>query len=189
MLFIIGQSTTLGRKAGLAAALGIAAGIFVHTCLVSLGLAALLVESKSAFDIIQYAGGAYLFYLGVKSLLSKEHPVLAQIRKGKTGTYSFKKSFLQGLMVNLLNPKVILFFLAFLPQFVDESSSMSVALQLFILGVVFNVLGSSIDGLIGYFFSFAKNWLQTHPAAFIWQQRFMGVFFIAIAIHLLYATF
>lgn len=186
MLFIIRQSMGFGRQAGLAATLGIALGIFVHTCLVSLGLAALLVESEKAFKIIQYLGAAYLCYLGVKSLLSKEHPVLAQIKKGQKGAYVFSKCFFQGLMVNLLNPKVILFFLAFLPQFVDANSSMNVGLQLFILGLIFNIVGSTCDGLIGYFFSFAKNWLEAHPNAFIWQQRVTGVLFIGIALHLVF---
>jgi len=186
MLFIIRQSMSLGRQAGLAATLGIGTGIFVHTCLVSLGLAALLVESEKALVIIQYVGGAYLFYLGGKSILSKEHLSLNALKKGKKQTYSFTKSYFQGLMVNLLNPKVILFFLAFLPQFVDVESSMSIGLQLFILGLIFNIVGTACDGLIGYFFSFAKNWLETHPNAFIWQQRVTGVLFIGIALHLVF---
>lgn len=184
MLFIIRQSMTLGRRAGLAATLGIALGIFVHTCLVSLGLAALLVESEKAFKIIQYVGAAYLFYIGIKSLLNKEHLSFDGLKKGKKQTYSFSKSFFQGLMVNLLNPKVILFFLAFLPQFVNESLAISVGVQLFILGFIFNVVGSTFDGLIGYFFSFAKNWLETHPNAYLWQQRVTGLLFIGIAVHL-----
>jgi RhtB (resistance to homoserine/threonine) family protein len=184
MLFIIRQSLTFGRQAGLAATLGIATGLFIHTCLVSLGLAAILVESEKAFTVIQYGGAAYLFYIGIKSLISKSHLMTDELKQKKSGKFSFSKSYGQGLMVNLLNPKVILFFLAFLPQFVDNSLSISVGWQLFILGFVFNIVGSLCDGLIGYFFSFAKNWLETHPQAFIWQQRITGVLFIGVALHI-----
>jgi threonine/homoserine/homoserine lactone efflux protein len=103
---------------------------------------------------------------------------------GQAGLAATSKSYGQGLMVNLLNPKVILFFLAFLPQFVDSSLEISVGWQLFILGLIFNIVGSLCDGLIGYFFSFAKNWLEIHPQAFVWQQRITGVLFIAVALHI-----
>jgi threonine/homoserine/homoserine lactone efflux protein len=186
MLFIISQSASHGQRAGFAATLGIATGIFVHTCLVSLGLAALLVESELAFKIIQYAGAGYLLYLGAKSILSKTSPIAIKIQQAKGRSYSFKKIYMQGLMVNLLNPKVILFFLAFLPLFVDPSLSIPIGWQLFILGLICNVLGSFIDGGIGYFFSFAKGWLENHPKAMLWQQRVMGVVFLFIALHLLF---
>jgi threonine/homoserine/homoserine lactone efflux protein len=184
MLFTIRQSSLYGRPAGFAAVLGIMCGLLVHITLVSLGLAALIVESKYAFKIIQYLGAGYLFYLGISSLFSKGHPVLDQIKAGNKSTYSFRKCVFQGFMVNLFNPKVILFFLAFLPQFVNESSTVPLGLQLFLLATVFSLIGNSVNFIVACGFGYAQKWLEAHPAVFQWQQRVMGTLFIGVAVRL-----
>lgn len=181
MLFIMRQSSAFGREAGLAGVAGIALGIFIHTGLVALGLSALLMESEKAFQAIQYAGAAYLVYLGIKAFVTTHQPFL-QLSSIDKQT-NFWTSFLKGLGVNMLNPKVVLFFLAFLPQFVDKQSSVHVGTQIFILGCLFNMVGSAINGMLAYFFGYVKPWMMAHPRVFVWQERIIGLLFIAIAMH------
>lgn len=156
MLYVIARGGGQGRSAGVASALGIAAGCLVHTLLVACGLAGLLLTAPAAFDAVKYAGAAYLVYLGVRALTSRRRTEAdRQVAASGLGAV-----FFQGALTNLLNPKVALFFLAFLPQFVDHSRG-PVALQILMLGLLFNLMGTTVNILVALAASFAGGRLKT----------------------------
>jgi threonine/homoserine/homoserine lactone efflux protein len=136
--FILGRSLSGGRSAGIAAALGISAGTVVHTILAALGLSALLATSPYAFMVVKFAGAAYLVFIGVRALLTRTNGLPGD----ETGSASPDRSsaFRQGVLTNLLNPKVALFFLALMPQFIDAGSTRKVGAFL-VLGLTFVTLG------------------------------------------------
>ncbi len=136
--FILGRSLASGRAAGIAAALGITAGSIIHTFLAALGLSALLATSPYAFMAVKFAGAAYLIYIGVRALLARASGMPGgDARNGTEGHWS---AFRQGILSNLLNPKVALFFLALMPQFISAGSTHKVAAFL-ALGLSFVALG------------------------------------------------
>ncbi|VVC76185.1 Homoserine/homoserine lactone efflux protein [Aquicella siphonis] len=182
MLYIISQSLNHGKRLGLAAALGIGAGCFVHIFAVSIGLSSFLFHSSLAFSLIKYLGACYLLYLGIQALLKKQSALLENAHHTVTG--SWRKVFIQGLFTNMFNPKVALFFLAFLPQFVTPASSHSMGLQLLILGLIFNGIGTFSNVLVALFFGTAKQWLTAHPAALKIQQKISGFLFIGLGLKL-----
>src|SRR4051812_12786348 len=140
MLYVIVRSIGQGRKAGVASALGIGAGCIVHTVAVALGLSALLRSLPLAFDIVKYVGAGYLCYLGVKTLVGKSRiEIEGPVRKDTLGSV-----FAQGVITNVFNPKVALFFLAFLPQFVSEARG-PVMLQVIALGLLFVTSGTIVN--------------------------------------------
>src|SRR2546423_7388073 len=138
-LYIIARSIQQGRLAGFVSSLGVQVGTVVHIVAASLGLSALLVSSAVAFNVVKYAGAAYLIFLGIKTLLTKEKIEPAKVRKAALG-----RVFHQGIVVNLLNPKTALFFFAFLPQFIDVARG-RVAVQIILLGSVLVLLGTLSD--------------------------------------------
>jgi threonine/homoserine/homoserine lactone efflux protein len=142
VLYIVAQSIDRGRVAGVVSALGVAVGGLVHVTAATIGLSSLLVSSAAAFTVVKYAGAAYLIGLGLHTLFVRreERPVHAQPER------RLRRRFWQGVVVNVLNPKTALFFLAFLPQFVDPENG-SAALQLAVLGLVFVVLAVLSDTL------------------------------------------
>jgi threonine/homoserine/homoserine lactone efflux protein len=143
VLYIVSRSVALGPRAGLASALGVAAGGLVHVAAAVAGLSALILSSAEAFAVLKYAGAAYLVFLGLRQLLSR-----GAARLGAAGTEApvapLRQVFWQGALVNLLNPKTALFFLAFLPQFVDPASGPAVT-QTLVLGALFVVLAVLSD--------------------------------------------
>jgi threonine/homoserine/homoserine lactone efflux protein len=142
VLYIVSRSVGLGRPAGLVSAVGIAVGTLIHVAAATLGLSALLVSSASAFQFVRYAGAAYLIYLGVRTLRSRDAETLDSAPKRR----SLRSVFGQGVLVNLLNPKTALFFLAFLPQFVDPARGHAM-LQIFELGLLFALMGWMSDSV------------------------------------------
>ena len=140
MLYIVARSSTEGRRAGIVSALGIAAGTLVHIAALTLGLAAVLRSVPLAYDTVRLAGAGYLIYLGVRVLLHT--PVSsADIAIERASLWAI---FRQGVVTNVLNPKVALFFLAFLPQFVDPSRG-APALQMAVLGLIFDLNGTLVN--------------------------------------------
>src|ERR687885_2098316 len=130
-LYIIARSVNQGRVAGVVSSLGVQAGSLVHIAAAALGLSALLLSSALTFGVVKYAGAAYLIYLGVKTLLTKEEAGRArEVREASLG-----RVFYQGVVVNLLNPKTALFFFAFLPQFIDPARG-RVGAQIISLGAI-----------------------------------------------------
>ena len=146
MLYVISRSLEQGRRAGIVSALGIGVGTLAYTIVTALGLSALLLSMPILFNAIRYAGALYLAYLGFRMLFAKvvKTPGTAE---GKPVHMPLRNVFRQGITTNLLNPKVALFFLAFLPQFVDQSKG-QVALQLVVLGLLFDTSGTSVNVLV-----------------------------------------
>jgi threonine/homoserine/homoserine lactone efflux protein len=140
VLYIVTRSVQHGREAGLVSTLGIEAGALVHVAGATLGLSALLASSAAAFSVVRYAGAAYLVYLGVRALLGRDRD-----EPFSAPAHGRRRMFWNGLLVNVLNPKTALFFLAFLPQYVDPARG-SVTLQAAALGVCFVSVALVLDG-------------------------------------------
>ena len=155
VLYIVAQSVSRGRLAGIVSMLGIQVGGLVHVAAAAAGLSALLVRSAVAFNAVKYAGAAYLVFLGVRRLVGREDVEAPGARPEK----SLRRLFAQGVVVNVLNPKTALFFFSFLPQFVDVNAG-SVALQIATLGLVFILLATLSDGLYALAAGSAAGWLR-----------------------------
>jgi threonine/homoserine/homoserine lactone efflux protein len=143
MAFVTTTSVAKGRRAGVFAALGIFVGCMGHILLAVFGLSAILVASETAFTVVKYLGAGYLLYLAVTALRTKAGSGAPNAAVPVSGWQAFRK----GCLVNLLNPKVGMFFLAFLPQFTGPSHG-GLALQIFVLGVYFNVQGLVVNGAV-----------------------------------------
>ena len=159
MLYVITRGITQGRTAGLLSAVGVTSGILIHTTFAALGLSMLLQTSAVVFSLVKYAGAAYLVYLGVRAFLSKESIALEK----QAQPMNLRAVFVQGFLSNVLNPKVALFFLAFLPQFIDGSSG-STTLQIILLGGTFAVFGVLFLSIVGYSSGWIGSWLDRKPA-------------------------
>ena len=179
MLYIIARSVAQGRSAGVVSALGIALGCVVHMMLVACGLAGLLLTVPVAYEVIKYAGATYLVFLGVRMIASGRRASSdSEIKEA-----GFGPIFLQGALTNVLNPKVALFFLAFLPQFVNQAKG-RVALQIITLGLLFVTTGTAVNISVALAASFTggrfKNWLGD-SALFRWLT---GSIFIGLGVRL-----
>jgi threonine/homoserine/homoserine lactone efflux protein len=176
MLYVIARSVGQGRKAGVVSALGIGAGTLVHMFAVALGLAALLRSVPVAYDAVKYVGAAYLLYLGLRMWLSKEHDSgEKQLRQE-----SYRRIFGQGIATNVLNPKVALFFLAFLPQFVDAQRG-PLFWQVIFLGLLFDTSGTLVNTSVALLSGSVSNRLRGNPRLARLQRWFTGTVFIALA--------
>ncbi len=178
MLYVIARSSGGRTKAGIISALGIGAGCLVHILAAVAGLSALIAQSALAFNIIKYAGAAYLIYLGLRSLLKKNKVFVAP---GKVQSLPFKRIFWQGVLTNVLNPKVALFFLAFLPQFIDLHRG-NTGLQILFLGTWFDVVGTIVNILVALLFGRLSGWLSRSSKFVQWQERITGMILIGIGI-------
>ena len=138
LIYIVTRSVEAGRRAGLASMLGVETGTLIHVSAAALGLTALLASSATAFEVVRWAGIAYLVHLGVGALRATGDGTAA------TRPATMRRSFAEGLLVNLLNPKVSIFFLAFLPQFVDPARGAATT-QVLVLGMVFLAIASVLD--------------------------------------------
>ena len=141
VLYIVSQSIDRGRLAGFVSALGIAVGALVHVCAAAIGLSSLLVSSATAFNVVKYAGAAYLIGMGLWTIAKRPDVEPASAPSERR----LRRRFAQGVVVNVLNPKTALFFFAFLPQFVDPTGS--VRLQIVVMGLTFTVMGMLTDGV------------------------------------------
>jgi len=180
MTYVVARSATQGRAAGLSASLGVAAGSAVHSVLAAVGVAALLQHSEAAFLIVKYAGAAYLLYLAWKAIRSGDVSVAADRQLGQAGLW---RVFAEGALTNLLNPKVALFILAFLPQFVDPTKG-NAALQILVLGALFNIGGTAVNAIVACFASAAARAIGNSAGFGRWLNRISAVVFVGLAVRL-----
>jgi threonine/homoserine/homoserine lactone efflux protein len=178
VLYIVARSVAQGRTAGLVSVLGIHAATFIHVLAAALGLSVLLLSSALAFNIVKYAGAAYLVWLGLRKIFG---PAEASGAKGELQQFSHGKLFRDGFVVNLLNPKTALFFFAFLPQFVDVSRG-HVPMQITLLGLIFAVLGFFTDGAWALLAGTAGGWLKRSRGYVKFERYGSGLLFIGLGV-------
>ncbi len=180
-LMVLGIGISRGRKNGMAFGLGCALGCISHTVLATLGISALIAASPVAFTTLKVAGGLYLVWLGIQALKSRGGAQVAQESALKDSAW---RLFGKGLFANAINPKVVLFFLAFLPQFVIASHG-GVALQTLQLGLIFTTQAAVLFGLLGYFSGTVGQWLNRRPRAGLWLDRIAGTIFVGLGLKLI----
>ncbi|MGY4831194.1 LysE family translocator [Sphaerotilaceae bacterium SBD11-9] len=179
-LMVLGIGVSKGRRQGMAFGLGCALGCLSHTVLAVVGVSALVAASPIAFTALKWAGGLYLVWLGIGALRSKGS---VQGVAAASADASLVSLFFKGVVANAINPKVVLFFLSFLPQFVVPAQG-SVATQLGVLGLVFTAQAALLFGLLGYFAGYVGGWLNRTPRAALWLDRIAGTIFIGLGVKL-----
>ena len=177
VIYVLTRGISQGRKAGIAAALGFASGCIFHTVLATVGIAALIRSSELAFDLVRYAGAAYLVWIGIQALRHRS----AFSIEGASDAKALATIYKQSVIGNMLNPKVTLFFLAFLPQFVNAEAG-NVGLQMAILGVVFMLVTVVVFGAVAIFAAMIGDWVRRKPAIGERLNVFAGLTFIALGI-------
>jgi threonine/homoserine/homoserine lactone efflux protein len=177
IIYVLTRGVAQGRKAGIAAALGFATGCIFHTALAAVGVAALIRSSELAFDAVRYAGAAYLVWIGVQAL---RHRASFSV-EGSNESKALATIYRQSVLGNILNPKVTLFFLAFLPQFVNVEAG-GVGLQMALLGLVFMALTVLIFGAVALFAGWIGAWMRSKPVIGERLNVFAGLTFIALGI-------
>ena len=177
IVYVLARGVSQGPKAGIAAALGFATGCIFHTVLAAAGIAALIRSSDAAFNAVRYAGAAYLVWIGVQAL---RHRAAFSI-EGAGQARALATIYRQSVVGNILNPKVTLFFLAFLPQFVDTQAG-GIGLQMALLGVTFMLQTVVIFGAVAIFSGWLGSWIRRKPALGTRLNAFAGLTFIALGI-------
>lgn len=179
MVLSIGMSQ--GRREGIAFGLGCALGCLSHTLLAVVGVSALIASSVEAFSVLKICGGLYLVWLGINALRSAGG---ASIKGDGSDRKTSGALFLKGILANVINPKVILFFLSFLPQFVVPANG-SVTVQMATLGILFTLQAAVIFGLLGYFSGAVGQWVNASPRVGVAMDRLTGMIFIGLGLRLM----
>lgn len=182
-IFVLTQSSVNGHKAGLLVTLGLCTGLIFHTTAVALGITALLKTSYVAFTVLKIAGAMYLLYLAWRAF----HASSEEINTGQSREVAGIKYYLRGVIMNVTNPKVSIFFLAFLPQFADPSRG-PVIQQIFFLGMVFILVTLLVFGGIALLAGAVGAWLTNTPRAQTMMNRIAGAVFVAMALKLVTAN-
>ncbi|HET6624254.1 MAG TPA: LysE family translocator [Gaiellaceae bacterium] len=177
VLYVVARSLQQGRRAGLASVLGIHVGTLVHIAAATVGLSALVVSSAVAFTAVRIAGAVYLVGLGLWTLLSRK----AEVEVALGGERNLRRAFAQGIVVNVLNPKTALFFLAFLPQFVDPDATHPAA-QIAFLGVLFALLGLVTDSVWALAAGTAGGVLRRSPRLLRAQRYVTGSVYVGLGL-------
>jgi threonine/homoserine/homoserine lactone efflux protein len=183
-LMVLALGMARGRRAGVAFGLGCAVGCLWHTMLAALGISALIAASTAAFTAVKLIGGGYLLWLGIQAL-RKARPA-ATTEAPQLPPLDVRRLFSRGLLANTVNPKVILFFLAFLPQFVAAGRGHA-GWQMAQLGVIFTLQAALIFGGIGWFAGRLGQWLARRPSVGAWLDRIAGGLFVALGLRLIIA--
>jgi threonine/homoserine/homoserine lactone efflux protein len=179
MLYVASRSAGQGIRAGIISALGIMTGCLVHILAAVVGISAIIARSATAFDIIKYFGAAYLIYLGVKSIFNKKESSF--LRGEKLQPLSNLKIFTQGVITNVLNPKVALFFLAFLPQFINIKNAHP-QWQILFMGIGFDCSGTAVNIIVAVLFGKMGNWLARSPRFVRLQEKITGIMLVGLGI-------
>ena len=182
-LLVLSLGIARGRRAGVAFGLGCGLGCLSHTLLAALGVSALIAASPTAFWLLKLVGGAYLIHLGVQALRSSGR---LDAPDEASAPDSSVRLFARGLFANAINPKVVLFFLSFLPQFVVAERG-HIGWQTAQLGVVFTLQAALLFALLGYFSGSVGQWLQRHARAGTWLDRLAGTIFVALGMRMIVA--
>jgi len=177
VIYVLTRGIAQGPKAGLAAAFGFASGCIFHTLLAALGIAALIRSSDWAFDAVRYAGAAYLVWIGIQALRHRS----AFSIEGASDAKALAVIYKQSVIGNMLNPKVTLFFLAFLPQFVNTAAG-NVEWQMALLGVLFMGVTIVVFGAVALFSGWIGDWVRRKPVIGERLNVFAGITFIALGI-------
>ncbi len=181
MTYVIARSAGQGRAAGISSALGVAAGSFLHSLFAAVGLSALVMQSETAFQIVKYAGAAYLLYLAWNAWRSGSMEAM----QGSRPPAGLGRIFLEGLLTNLLNPKVALFILAFLPLFIDPARG-NVGGQILFLGLLFNIGGTVVNsvvaGFVGWTVAALRDGLGRSQRLVTLMRRLSALVFLYLAV-------
>jgi threonine/homoserine/homoserine lactone efflux protein len=178
-IFVLAQSALYGRKAGILVTLGLCTGLLVHTAAVSLGVAAVFQTSVLAFNLLKIIGAIYLLYLALQAFRAGA----ARLDQTGEAKLAWRKLYSLGIIMNITNPKVAIFFLAFLPQFADPSRG-SVTIQMLMFGGLFIVATLFIFGAVAWFAGFLGEWLKGSAKAQIIMNRIAGTVFTGLALRL-----
>lgn len=181
MVYLLARSIAQGKKAGLYAAFGINTGAYVHLTAAVLGLSAILAASSTAFTLVKWLGAAYLVYLGISAIMARQGPLL--IRSDTVTALDYRAIYWQGFFNDVLNPKVAIFYLAILPQFITPGSAHPSA-QLLVLGVTLNIIGIITNLLYIWFSSSLTDGLRNKPHIASRLNKLMGGVFIALGLKL-----
>ena len=179
-LLIMTRSATQGWRAGLATVAGIGAGTMVHVFAAAVGLSAILATSATAFTVVKYVGAAYILWMALGLLTSKKKEAASAIA---VQPLPYRTIFAQGFLTNVLNPKVAIFFLAFVPQFIDTAAPAK-AVAFIILGCIFNVNGMLWCVSLALFTAHASARIKVNPAVALWLKRATGGLFVWLGIKL-----
>ena len=174
-----------GRARGIAFGLGCAFGCLTHTLLAVIGVSALIAASPTAFTALKFAGGLYLIWMGIGALRSRGGAQASGMADGRPDA-SARQLFFKGLLANAINPKVVLFFLSFLPQFVVASRG-DANWQIAWLGLTFTLQAALLFALLGYFSGAIGQWLNRTPKAGMWLDRVAGAVFVGLGLRLIVA--
>ena len=185
MLYVLSRASGQGARAGVAAALGIATGCVIHATLAVAGLSAILATSAVAFQIVKYAGALYLAYFGLMLMLKARHPAVAAASAGRSRSLS--KVYRQAILINALNPKVALFFLAFLPQFIAPGSSHRLV-AFVLLGATFNATSTLVNVSVACTVASVRRRLIRGAYLGRWLKAVLGGAFVALGVRLALST-
>jgi threonine/homoserine/homoserine lactone efflux protein len=183
VLYIVARSVQQGRRAGLVSVLGIHLGTLVHITAAAVGLSAVVMSSALAFGVIKYLGAAYLIWVGIRTFMAKD----PNPQEPALPTEPLRRAFRDGFVVNLFNPKTAIFFLAFLPQFVDPSRGV-VHWQILTLGLTFMGLGLLSDGMFALTAGTAGDFLRSNRRFLRFQRWFAGTSFVSLGVVAALAT-
>jgi threonine/homoserine/homoserine lactone efflux protein len=182
-LMVLGVGMSRGRRQGMVFGLGCALGCLTHTALATLGVSALIAASPMAFAALKVCGGLYLIWLGFSALRSRGG---ARVDSAAAPDESLGRLFTKGLFASSINPKVVLFFFSFLPQFVIAAHGHA-SWQTAQLGLVFTVQACVLFGLLGYFSGAIGKWINVNPRAGLWLDRVAGTIFVGLGLRLIIA--
>jgi threonine/homoserine/homoserine lactone efflux protein len=175
---VLARSISEGRKAGVMTGLGLNVGTIVHAIAAAIGLSAILLTSAVAFATVKYVGAAYLVYLGIKALTKKRHTTLATRSGG-----NWRQAFTKAVITGILNPKVALFFLAFLPQFIDPQRG-SVFLQFLTLGLILAVMDILYESALAVVASTFGGWFMRSTKFAMWREKVSGAVLLGLGVRL-----
>ena len=179
MILVMSRSISQGRKAGIMTALGVSVGLVGHTLLATFGLGAILLASETLFTIVKFVGAGYLFYLGIKLLQSDDD----KLSMNNLNKISYRKMFTQGLLSNLSNPKIVIFYFSYLPQFVKPDDG-QITLQLFVLGISFAIITFFVKGPVGYIGGSLSSYIRNRPSILSKIYKTSGIIFIGLGLKL-----